>query len=77
LFIGGFIKGISVKSITNIMKIIFSGWKELSLQLFDELNKEKALELYNFICKYRNILHIQDTTIQKIQQILFHLLKEF
>lgn len=76
LFIGGFVKGVPVESIMNIMKIIFSGWNELSLQLFDELDKDKAIEIYNFICKYKNILNIQDKIIQKIQQILLNKFKD-
>jgi hypothetical protein len=76
LFICGFVKGVTIESIMNMMKIIFSGWKELSLQLFDELDKDKALEIYNFICKYKNILNIQDKIIQKIQQILLNKFKD-
>ena len=75
LFIGQFIKGITIKKIMNIMNIILSGWKEISLQLFDELDKEKAFEIYNFICKYKNILHIKDEIIQKIQEILLNKFK--
>jgi len=76
LFISSFIKGITMESIMNIMKIIFSGWKELSLQLFDELDKDKAFEIYNFICKYKNVLHIHEEILQKIKTILLNKFKD-
>lgn len=76
LFISSFVKGITIESIMNIMKIIFSGWKELSLQLFDELDKDKAFEIYNFICKYKNVLHIHEEILQKIKTILLYKFKD-
>ena len=72
LFISGFVKGVPIKLIMKIMNIIFSGWNEFSLHLFDELDKEKAIEIYNFICKYKHILHIHEDIMQKIQRELLH-----
>ena len=72
LFISGFVKGVPIKLIMKIMNIIFSGWAEFSLHLFDEMNKEKSIEFYNFICKYKHVLHIPDDIIQKIQNELLN-----
>jgi hypothetical protein len=76
LFISEFIKGVSIDSFMKIMKILLSGWKELSLQLFDDLNKEKTFEIYNFICKYKHILYIHEDIITKLKEILLNKFKD-
>ena len=75
VFISGIVKGISKESLTNIMENILSGWKSISLQLFDELDKEKAFEIYSFICKYKHILYINDSIIKQVEKILLNKFK--
>jgi hypothetical protein len=69
-FISGVVKDISTETLTNIMKNILFGCKNISLQLFDELDKEKAFEIYTFICKYKHILCITNSIIKQVEQIL-------
>ena len=76
IFISSIVKGISKDTLTNIMKNILSGWKKISLKLFDELDREKAFEIYSFICKYKNILYVNDTIIKKVEEILIDKFKE-
>ena len=76
VFINGIVKGISKETLTNIMENVLSGWKNVSLQLFDELDKEKAFEIYSFICKYKNILYINESIIKQVEQILLNKFKD-
>ena len=55
-----------LKTETNIMKqlltkiikdIVINGYKVISMKLIEELDKDKSIELYNFLCKYKNLLH--------------------
>lgn len=51
-----------------IKKILLS---EASLEkIFENLEKETSLEIYNFIFKYKNILHIDDKLVSKIDKII-------
>ena len=70
LFISTIIKGNYNSIISNIIKNIVMGCKDISLKIFDELDKEKSLEIYNFLCKYKNILYITDDIISQVRNIL-------
>lgn len=51
-----------------IKKIILS---EASLEkIFENLDKDTSLEIYNFILKYKYILHIDDHLVSKIGEII-------
>ena len=50
-----------------IKDIIF---KKIPIKLFEELNKETALNIYNFLSKYKNIFHIQQKTLDKLISIV-------
>ena len=46
-----------------IKDIIF---KKIPIKLFEELNKETALNIYNFLSKYKNVFHINQKTLAKL-----------
>lgn len=76
LFIDGVLKGTYNKYIANIIKDIVGGCKEISLKLFDNLDKENSMIVYNFILKYKNILHLNDSTFDKVREILLEKFKD-
>jgi hypothetical protein len=49
---------------------IVTGLKKVSIKLFENMNKSSALEVYEFIVKYKTVLNINDETIQKIKTVL-------
>jgi hypothetical protein len=57
-------------AISNIIHMIVNGCKEISFKLFDELDKDHSLELYDFICRYKNILYISDDIITQVRDII-------
>jgi hypothetical protein len=56
--------------INNIISDIVSGCKKISLKLFEKLDKDSALEIYNFLSKYKIILHIHQDTIDEVKKII-------
>ena len=39
-------------------------------KIFDELDKDSALEVYGFICKYKHILHIGTNTLDFVSSLI-------
>jgi hypothetical protein len=69
-FILGIIKGEYNDVISKIIQDVVLGCKKISLKLFDDLSKERAMEVYLFISKYKNILHIGQDTINQVREIV-------
>lgn len=71
LFIGSIIEGDFKEIIKKVIKDIVTIGKNISLErIFDELDKDSALEVYNFICKYRHILHIGNDTLEFVSSLI-------
>jgi len=76
LFIDGILKGKYNEFISNIVKDIVSGCREISLKLFEDMNKEQSLTVYNFILKYKQLLRLSDKTLEKVREILLNKFKD-
>ena len=73
VFIEGILKGnCNYKElIIQIIKDIVMGYANISLEtLFKELDKETTLEIYNFLFKYKYILHVSNMTLEVIESII-------
>jgi hypothetical protein len=75
-FIFGIMKGEYNDIISTIIKDVVTGCKKISLKLFEDLSKERAMEVYSFLSKYKNILHISQDTIQSVREIVLEKCKE-
>jgi len=75
-FIDSIIKGTYSEVLSSIIKDIVSGYKEISLKLFEKCNKESSLSIYNFIIKYKEIMYISDVTILKVREIILEKFKD-
>jgi hypothetical protein len=53
-----------------IKEIVMNGCKKISVRLFENMNKETSVDVLHFITKYRNILHIDQETIQLVREII-------
>jgi curved DNA-binding protein CbpA len=76
LFIDGILKGKYNEVISNIVKDIVSGCKEISFKLFEDMNKEQSLAIYNFIEKYKIALRLSDEILEKVREILLKKFKD-
>jgi hypothetical protein len=56
-------------TINTILNIILQ-YKNISFSLFDKLDKQTSFEIYNFILKNKDILHINEETIDCLKKII-------
>ena len=54
----------------NIEKI-FEKSGEISLKMFEKMRKGLAIEIYQIIIRYNNILSVSDETLKKMKEILY------
>ena len=78
LFISELLKGKYTAIFFEILKgIIFDGCNVFTVKLFETLDKEEGLDLYNFISKYKNIFHINQQTLDIVKAIIIEKCKEY
>ena len=53
-----------------IKDIVINGYKVISLKLIDDLDKERSLELYNFLNKYKHVLYIDTETLELVSSLI-------
>ena len=76
LFIGSIVNGQYKEAIKNVIKeIVTYGLKQCEKniyleRIFLELDKDSALEVFNFICKYKHILHISSDTLEFVSSLI-------
>jgi len=70
LFIKSLLDGKYNDIFINIVQDIVSGYKKISLKLFDDLDRENAINVYLFLSKYKTILHLSDIILDEIKTIV-------
>lgn len=76
LFMENILSGKYNEFVSSIIKDIVGGCKEVSLKLFEDLDKDRCLFVYDFMLKYKSILHISDTIIEKVREIIVEKYKD-
>ena len=56
--------------VQDILKTIINDCENLSIKLFEDMDKEKAMQIFEFINKYQHILYIPSSTVEKIKIII-------
>ena len=74
-FISSIFKGTYNEMFINVIKDIVIGYKDrLSLtylrKMFDDLDKQKAIDIYNIIYRYKDILYINNETLEFVSLII-------
>ena len=74
LFLKGILDGKYSESISTIIKEIILNFSEVkkmtSLKMFDGLDKETTINIYNFLSKYRSLFHFSNEFLDKIKDII-------
>lgn len=70
MFMKGVFEGKYNDVIFKIIKEIVTGCKKISFKLFENLDKDTCLKVYGFLSKYRNILHINDSILENVREIV-------
>uniref|UniRef100_A0A6C0F3B1 J domain-containing protein n=1 Tax=viral metagenome TaxID=1070528 RepID=A0A6C0F3B1_9ZZZZ len=76
IFIQTIITGNCSQVISNIIKDIVVGCKKVTIKLFEDLDKERSIEVYTFLTRYKSILYISDETIEEVKTVLIEKIKD-
>ena len=57
-------------SVKSIIREIVNNCQKISFKLFEGLDKHTAIEIYEFVSKYKGILHISAETIEEVKRVI-------
>ena len=74
MFLAGILK-VDTKTMPDLLvrivkDIVLNGTKVISTKIIDDLDKDKSLELYNFLNKYKHILYISQETLEFVSSLI-------
>ena len=70
MFLKTLFKDINYEIVLSILK------DAVSVALFESIDKEMCIHIYDFIIKYKTVLHISDETLEKVRQIILEKYKD-
>ena len=70
LFMKGILEGKYDEIISKIIQEIVTGCKKISITLFENLDKDTCMNIYNFLSKYRLVLHLKDSILEGVREIV-------
>ena len=76
MFLESILQGKYNEFILSTIKDIVLGVKEISVKMFDKLDRETSLVIYDFIFKYKNILHVSDSILSLLREIILEKFKD-
>lgn len=71
-FIKSVMKGNYSEIIAKIVNDILITGKQISLKIFEDLDKEIALNVFLFLSRHKYILHINDELLERVKQMVLH-----
>jgi len=54
----------------SIISDILDGRKQISLKIFEDLDKDSALQIYNFLSNYRSVIHFSNELLAQVRDII-------
>jgi curved DNA-binding protein CbpA len=69
-FIRSFMNGDYNEMILGTIQKIVHEYNDITIKMFEGMNRERAMLVYDFIIKYKHILHIDDNVIHRVKDIL-------
>ena len=69
-FIQSIFEGSYNEIIAKIVNDIIKYGKKISSKVFDDLDKDTTLNIYNFLSNYRSVLHLNDEILECIREIV-------
>jgi len=70
MFMKGLMDGKYNEIIIKIVQDIVVSCKQVSMKLFEDLDKESILSIYTFLSKYRSVFHLNEEILEKIYEII-------
>ena len=56
--------------VEKVIHSIFADCQNISIKMFENMDKDKAIQIYEFINTYQHILYINSETVERIRQII-------
>ena len=56
--------------VKDILNTIISDCQNISIKIFENMDKEKSIQIFEFIIRYQHILYIPSNTIENIKNII-------
>jgi hypothetical protein len=56
--------------IFKIIQDIVTGCQNITVKLFEDLDKDTCLKIYNFLVSYRNVLHLKENILTSVREIV-------
>ena len=69
-FITSVMDGNYIDIIAKIVNDILIAGKQISLKIFEDLDKDTVLNIYIFLSRYKSILYLKDELLEKVKQIV-------
>lgn len=69
-FIKSVMDGNYIDIIAKIVNDILNKGKQISLKIFEDLDKDTALNVYIFLSRYRSILYFNDDLLENVKQMV-------
>jgi hypothetical protein len=76
MFLQNIITGQYSEAVQSIIRDIVSGCKEISLKMFDKMDRETSLYVYHFIIKYKDLFHLNDSILNTVREIILEKFKD-
>ena len=70
IFMKSVMEGKYTEFISKIVSDIVFASKNISLKLFEDLDKDSALSIYVFLSKHRFILHLSEDILEEVRQVV-------
>jgi hypothetical protein len=58
------------ETFVNIVKSIIGNCTQLSMTMFEDCDKTVISEVYDFLCKYKHVLHVSPETLAELKRIV-------
>jgi hypothetical protein len=71
-FIKSVMDGNYIDVLAKIVNDILISGKQLSFKIFEDLDKDTALNVYIFLSRHKSVLHFTDELLDKVKQIVLH-----
>lgn len=69
-FIRSFMNGEYNEMILGTIQKIVHEYNDITIKMFEGMSRERAMLVYDFIIKYKHILHIDDNVIHRVKDLL-------
>ena len=75
-FILGTLDTINSESVVEKIRHIVENYQTISVSLFENIDRDTTITIFQFLTNYKDVLHIKDNTLEKVKTIIQHKFEE-